>query len=125
MENRRKQVSKLDHCHNEVKNLYDDGKLDSNDISKLNSLKNNITDEYIKGKINKEQYDKLGNEISVCYREIFTKEINSLVTISKNDKVEQLSQIKSNIEDAYAEGKINELHYTLLKERLANYEKIR
>jgi YVTN family beta-propeller protein len=123
--NRRKQVSKLDHCHNEAKNLYNDGKLDSNDIEKLNKLKDKITDEYTKGKINKEQYDKLGNEISISYREIFTKEINSLNTISKNDKVEQLSRIKTDIEDAYAKGKMNELHYTLLKERLANYEKIK
>ncbi|MGA9218329.1 MAG: YncE family protein, partial [Nitrososphaeraceae archaeon] len=123
--NRRKQVSKLDHCHNEAKNLYNDGKLDSNDIEKLNKLKDKITDEYTKGKINKEQYDKLGNEISISYREIFTKEINSLNTIPKNDKVEQLSRIKTDIEDAYAKGKINELHHTLLKERLANYEKIK
>ncbi|HEX9318041.1 MAG TPA: YncE family protein [Nitrososphaeraceae archaeon] len=123
--NRRKQVSKSDHCHNEAKNLYNDGKLDSNDIEKLNNLKDNITDEYTKGKINKEQYDKLGNEISISYREIFTKEINYLNTISKNDKVEQLSRIKTDIEDAYAKGKINELHYTLLNERLANYEKIK
>ena len=123
--NRRKQVSKLDHCHNEAKNLYNDGKLDSNDIEKLNKLKDKITDEYTKGKINKEQYDKLGNEISISYREIFTKEINSLNTISNNDKVEQLSRIKTDIEDAYAKGKINELHHTLLKERLANYEKIK
>src|SRR6476661_1159837 len=122
--NRRKQVSKLDHCHNEAKNLYNDGKLDSNDIEKLNKLKDKITDEYTKGKINKEQYDKLGNEISISYRAIFTKEINSLNTIPKNDKVEQLSRIKTDIEDAYAKGKINELHHTLLKERLANYEKI-
>src|SRR6476660_2644181 len=123
--NRRKQVSKLDHCNNEAKNMYNDGKLDSNDIEKLNKLKEKITDEYTKGKINKEQYDKLGNEISISYREIFTKEINSLNTISKNDKVEQLSRIKTDIEDAYAKGKINELHHKLLKERLENYEKIK
>ena len=123
--NRRKQATKLDHHHNEVKNLYNDGKLDSNDIEKLKNLRNNIIDEYTKGKINKEQYDKLGNEISISYREIFTKEINSLDTVSKDDKVEQLSRIKRNIEDAYADGKINELHYTLLKDRLANYEKIK
>src|SRR6476620_9485731 len=120
--NRRKQVSKLDHCHNEAKNLYNDGKLDSNDIEKLNKLKDKITDVYTKGKINKEQYDKLGNEISISYREIFTKEINSLNTIPNNDKVEQLSRIKTDIEDEYAKGKINELHHTLLKERLANYD---
>lgn len=42
----------------------------------------------------------------MSYSEIFTKEINSLNTVSNDDKVEQLSRIKSNMEDAYAEGKI-------------------
>ena len=118
----KKQVSKLDHYHNEVKNLYNDG-LNSNDIEKLDALKNKIADDYSKGKINKEQYDKLGEEISVYYRKIFTSEIDSMKNLSENEEVKQLSEIKSNIEDAHAEGKINELHYSLLKERLGKYEK--
>jgi len=119
----KKQGSKLDHYHNEVKSLYNDVELNSKDTKKLNELKNDIADDYSKGRINKEQYDKLGEEISVYYRKIFTNEIDSMKNLSENEKVKQLSGIKSNIEDAHAEGKINELHYNLLKERLGNYEK--
>jgi YVTN family beta-propeller protein len=122
--NRRKQGSKLDHYHNEVKKLYNDGgELNSNKIEELNNLGYQVTEEYIRGKINKEQYDKLVNEISVGYSEIFTKEIDSLNTLSKNAKVEQISRVKNNIENAYAKGRINELHHTLLKNRLVHYEK--
>ena len=35
----KKQGSRLDHYHNEVKTLYDDRKLDKNDIEKLNNLR--------------------------------------------------------------------------------------
>ena len=122
--NRRKQGSKLDHYHNEVKKLYNDGELNSNNLEQLNKLGYHVTEEYIRGKINKEQYDKLGNELSVSYSEIFIKEIDSLSTLSKNEKVEQLSRVKSNIENAYLKGRLNELHHTLLKNRLAHYEKI-
>lgn len=96
--------------------MYNDGKLDSNDIEKLDKLRENITDEYARGKINKEQYDKLANEMSISYKEIFTKELDALNSLSENDKVKQLPVMKSKINDAYAKGKINELHYALLKE---------
>jgi len=122
--NRRKQGSKLDHYHNEVKKLYKDGELNSNNIEELNNLGYQVSEEYIRGKINKEQYDKLGNEISVGYSEIFTKEIDSLNTLSKNEKVQQLSRIKNNIENAYVKGRLIELHHTLLENRLAHYERI-
>ena len=35
----KKQGSRLDHYHNEVKALYDDGKLDKNDFKNLNNLR--------------------------------------------------------------------------------------
>ena len=38
----RKEGSKLDHYHNEVKKLYNEGKLDMNDIQGLNNLRDNI-----------------------------------------------------------------------------------
>jgi hypothetical protein len=118
----RKQGGKLDHYHNEVKNLYNDGKLDRHDIEKLNNLRTDITDEYTKSKINKEQYDKLLGEISISYREVFKKEIDSLNNISENNKGKSLKKINNDISDAYAEGKINELHYNLLKEMISEFE---
>ena len=116
----RKQGGKLDYYHNELKSLYNDGRLNRNDIEKLDALNNDIDDDYSKGKINKEQYDRLGDEISVRYRKIVTDKIDVVKNLSPNEKVKQVSEIKNIIEDAHAEGKINELHYSLLKERLSD-----
>jgi YVTN family beta-propeller protein len=121
----KKQGSKLDHYHNEVKNLYNDVRLSRKDINEIDILRDNITDEYTRGKINKEQYDRLGEEISKSYREIFTKKIDSLNNLFENDKVKQLSDIKRNIEDAHNEGKINNEYYTNLKKEISIlYEEI-
>jgi YVTN family beta-propeller protein len=121
----KKEGSKLDYYHNKVKKLYNDGKLDRNDIEELNNLRDNITDEYTRGKINKEQYDKLADEISMNYGEIFTKEIDSLNNLSENEKVKQLSAIKSDIEDMHAKGKIDNEYYANLKKEISMlYEEI-
>ena len=121
----RKEGSILDYYHNKVKKLYTDGKLDRSDIRKLNDLRDNITDEYTRGKITKEQYDKLGDEISISYGEIFTKEIDSMHRLSEIDKGKQLSTIISNIEAMYAKGKINNEYYANLKKQISIlYEEI-
>jgi uncharacterized membrane protein len=106
--------------------LYNDGKLDRNDIGKLNELRNKIIDDYIRGKINKEQYDKLGDGISISYGEIFIKEINSLKALSENDhKVKLLSAIKNHVEDMHAKGKINNEYYMRLKNEISmTYQEI-
>ncbi len=116
--NAKKQGSKLDHYHNEIKKVYDDAKIERSDIQKLDSLRDNITDEYTRGKINKESYDKLVDEISVSYGEIITKEIDSLnkFYLSENE-VKRLSAIINNIEDMHAKGKINNGYYTNLKKQ--------
>jgi YVTN family beta-propeller protein len=119
----KKQGSKLDHYHNEVKSLYNDGRLDTNDIKELNNLRDNVTDEYTRGKINNEYYTNLKKEISVLYEEIFKKRIDSLNNLPENDKVKLSDEIKDDISDAYSKEKISELHYTLLKEKLSNFEK--
>jgi YVTN family beta-propeller protein len=170
----KKQGNRLDYYHHEVKNLYADKRLDKSEIEKLDKSRERIADEYTRGKINKEQYDKLGDEISIIYRDFFIKEIDSLDILSDNDKlrlyeiianiddtyakrrinneyytslkeeisvlllrkkidslnnlseddkVKLLDRIKNEISDAYAKGMINELHYSLLKEKLSNYEK--
>jgi hypothetical protein len=51
-------------------------------------------------------------EISISYREIYSKELDSLNNFHEKDKVKQLSGIKSNIDDMHARGKINDQHYT-------------
>jgi YVTN family beta-propeller protein len=117
----KKQGNKLDNYHQRLKHLYDDGKLDKNDIDDLDKLRNDITDEYARGKINKEQFDKLTDDISISYQEIFKKEIDSFNRMSEKDKDTGLSEVKDNIEDAYAKRKIGEQHYNLLSKKIESF----
>ena len=121
----RKQGSKIDHYHRELKNLYNDSRLDRTDISKLDILRERITNEYTRGKINKEQYDKLAADISICYREIFTKELDSLNDLPLKDREIHLGKIKSDVGNTYYKGKIDNGQYTELKKGISIlYEEI-
>jgi YVTN family beta-propeller protein len=106
--NAKKQVGKFDQYYNEIKKA-------DNDANVSDNLIDEITDEYTRGKINKESYDKLLDEISLSYGEIFTKEIDSLNNVSENDKEKQLSVIINNLEEMHAKGKIKNEYYTKLK----------
>jgi YVTN family beta-propeller protein len=119
----RNQGRNLDYYHKQISSIYYYGELDEKYIDKLDNLRNIITDEYSIGKISKVQFDKLVDETSLKYREIFKNEIDSLDTPSEYEKENKIMEIKSNIEDAYASGKINELHYNLLQKKLLKYEK--
>jgi hypothetical protein len=101
--------------------IYDDGKLDENDIGHLNTLNTNIINAYSEGKINNEQYSNLKNEISVLYEEIYRKRIDSLNDLSNEDLNREIvmQKIQEDIRDAYSKGKITELHYKLLNEKIA------
>ena len=69
-------------------------------------------------------YESLVNNISILYQEIFKKEIDSLNSLTNNeDKIKLFNNIRSDIQDAYSKDKINEKHYTLLKEKIAELEK--
>ena len=78
---------------------------------------------YAKGKINNEYYANLKKQISILYEEIFKRRIDSLSKLPENDKGKLLSEIKDDVSDAYSKERINELHYSLLKEKFSNYEK--
>jgi len=45
-----------------------------------------------------------------------------LNSLPGHDKEKLLAELKDDISDAYSGGKISELHYSLLKEKLSNYE---
>ena len=103
--------------------LYDDGKLDENDIEPLNKLKGKISDGYSQGKINAEHYSNLKDEISLLYQELFKKRIHSLNDVSNNEDMQkQVEKIKDDIDDAYSKAKITELHYNLLNKKISEYE---
>jgi YVTN family beta-propeller protein len=114
----RNQGKKLEYYHNLINSLYDDNVINEKDIGKLNNLKNKIATEYTKGKINKEQFDKLVDETSIKYGEIFRNEIDSLST-SKNEKDKQLADLAYKIDDIYNNGKINKEQFDKLKEEIS------
>lgn len=85
-------------------------------IEEVNKIRNEITNAYSDGNLNNEHYANLKNEISIAYREIFKKRIES-ITISDTEAV---GMIKNEIKDAYSDGKITELHYNLLIELISD-----
>ena len=77
----RKERRRVQTYHLVIKSLYDDGKVDENDIPRLNKLKDDIMDDYANGIISEQHYNNLNNKISVLYEEIYKKKIDLL-----NDK---------------------------------------
>ena len=100
--------------------LYAGGRLDENDITPLDTLRGDITDAYAKGKLTDQQYTNMKNETSVLYEEIYKKKID---TINKyrddSTRREFLNNIKDDITDAYAKGKLTDQHYTLLNAKIS------
>ena len=88
----------------------------------MDNLKSAIADAYAKGKISDQHYGDLKNDISIQYEEFYKKRIDSLnggkLDQNSNDYAILLDKIKNDIIDAYAKGKINELHYTLLANKI-------
>jgi hypothetical protein len=116
-------VRKLNHYHQKIKSLYDDGKLDDRDMDSLDKLKIDITDSYSKGKINEKHYERLNNEISMLYEEVFRKRIESLSNSPKNtSSKEQLKKLKYDIENAYSKQKITETQFNLLNKKISEFE---
>ena len=60
----KRQERKLYSIHKKIDKLYDDGRLDSEDIKPLEDLLSETEDAYAKGKINNERYTNLKTEIS-------------------------------------------------------------
>ena len=110
------EIRKLSYYYKKINLLYDDGELDEKDVWELNKLKDSISEAYSKGQINTEHYSSLKDELSILYQEIFKKRIDMS---SNEQKVKSMNIIKDDISDAYSTGKINELHYNLLKEKIS------
>lgn len=111
----KKQTSRLNSFHQQMPQVYGDGKLDKKDTNKLSLLNRNISDSYAAGKISNEQYTSLKNEVSLAYQEIFKKRISS---ITEQD-LEAVNKIRNDIIDTYSNGKIINEHYTNLKNEIS------
>ena len=118
----KRQQEILHRYHKRINSLYEDGKLNEDDIAPLDTLRADIADAYSKGKISEQQYGNLKNEITAVYAEVYDKKIRSLDAryYENNDRL--LDNIRYDIADAYSKGKISNLHYNLLKDRISSYE---
>ena len=77
------------------------------------------------GKINKEQFDKLINETEINYIQIYKNELNSLISLSENDKEQKLKGIENHVKDTYSKEKIRiEQFKNLIKELSIQWGKI-
>ena len=95
-------------------------------VKQLVEINNSIEDIHTTGKLSDQHYTNLKNEVSKLREEIFRERMKSLDKLTKDDKVKQVNlvdEIKDEISDARSKGMINELHYSMLNEKLANYEK--
>jgi hypothetical protein len=84
------------------------------------SHRTDIVDAYSKGKISDQQYGNLSTEISLLYKEIYNKKIESLDGFwdKENNNAELMENIKNDILDALFKRKDRQLHYSLLKEKV-------
>ena len=108
--------------HNKIKSIYDEGRRDDNDLELLNKLKNEISDSFSKGKISQSRYSNLKDEISILYQEIFMKKIDSMDDDKEIDLSLKLKLVRE-IKDAFSKGKLTELHYNLLMNKISEMEK--
>jgi hypothetical protein len=82
--------------------LYNDGKLDMNDIQGLNNLRDNIKDQYLRGKYKQRTIWQISRlDINILQRN-FHKELDSLNSMPENGKGKKLSSIVCDIEDMQA-----------------------
>lgn len=118
----KREIRRLYDYHKEINSLYDDGKLDDNDIQSLERLRRSIANAYAKGNIDEQHFTSLKSELSTLYEEICNKRIESLGGLSSEEGAEILDLMRRDITNAYAKGTINELHYNLIGKKISEYE---
>ena len=95
---------------------------DDHDFESLDKLKNELSDSFSKGKINQFHYSNLKEEISILYQELFMKKIDSMEEVEEMDPSIKLKLVRS-IKDAYSKGKLTELHYNMIMNKISEMEK--
>lgn len=108
--------------YNKIKSLYETGNRDDLDIELLNKLRDELSDSFSKGKINQFHYSNLKEELSILYQEIFMKKIDTMDNGKETDLSLKLKLIRD-IRDAYSKGRLTELHYNMLMNKISEMEK--
>ena len=96
--------------HKRIGYLYDDRKLDENDVESLDRLNRDIEYSYANGKLTEQHYVNLKNEISTLYEQVYKKRIDLLNGKLDSSRINGtiLDNIRNDITDAYANGKLTE-----------------
>lgn len=115
-------VKKSNLHYHQIRSIYDEGKRDEHDIESLDKLKNEIYDSFSKGKISQIRYSNLKDEISILYQEIYMKKIDSLDEHKDIDPTLKVKLVRE-IRDAFSKGKLIELHYNMLMNKISETEK--
>jgi hypothetical protein len=98
--NSRRETRVISTYHNTIQSLYNDSKIDEQDMSKLDNLKYDISNDYAKGRIGDKQYENTKNEISIRYRGIFEKQLELMKQVPEIDQPIKLNKLETEINDA-------------------------
>ena len=115
-------IRRVNQYHKRIHSLSTDNKKLYENDKVLDTLKTDIKNAYAEGKISEQHYSNLKDETSILYERAYKYKIDSLNSKAggENNRIE-LDEIKNAITDAYAEGKIIEQHFNLLKEKITNF----
>jgi DNA-binding beta-propeller fold protein YncE len=118
----KRDIKKSNLHHKKIQTIYDEVRRDEVDFESLNKLKDEISDSFSKGKISQFHYSNLKDEISILYQEIFMKKIDSLDDDNGMNLSLKLKLVRE-IKDAFSKGKLTELHYNMLMNKVSESEK--
>lgn len=100
------------------------GGADSSEIL-LERIYNDVKDAYSKDKISNEHYTNMKDAISIAFKKIFDRRINSAREQSKSTvgRAADLDEIREDITEAFSDNKITKMHYDLLNEKISKVTK--
>ena len=122
----RKQSKNLRQYANAIDSLHK--KLNQNNGEELQSLDkmySDITNTYAEGKMNETHYGLLKDKISAQCNRTYANAIDSLhkkLNQNNGEELQSLDKMYSDITNTYAEGKMNETHYGLLKDKISDFK---
>jgi len=117
----KKMIKASNTYHKRIISLYDDSKLNHNDIVPLDQMRRELSDSFAKGKISYQHYQNLKDEISAVYEEIYDDRIDSLNSQLDTKRSALLDKIKKDVARSFAKGKLNQQHYDLLDKKIETF----